>query len=318
MALEHYIAQLLFRYNCVVVPGFGAFLTQMRSAVIDEASNSFYPPTKILSFNGLLTSNDGLLVSYMAEAEGISYDKMLQKLEVIAKEWLHLLYEGGRIKLENIGELQLNGNRKIVFRPAQNINYLTAAFGLSSFVSIPIVREVLKKEVVRLEERTPFIITPETREKSASSSRSYLKYAAILLLALSTGLTAFRFYDETKSTQQLARQEAEQKVTKQIQEATFFDASPVELPTITLDVITKRKNVPTHYIIAGAFRFKRNADRKIRQLQQLGYDSQYLGTNKFGLHMVTYSSYTDAQQALKALHEVKRTRSMDAWLLSKK
>ncbi len=318
MALEYYIAELLYRYNCVVVPGFGAFLTQMRSAVLDNATHSFFPPTKIISFNGQLTSNDGLLVSYMAEVEGVSYDKMLQKLEVISKEWLQLLNTGERIKLENIGELQLNGDHKIIFSPAHNNNYLTSSFGLASFVAIPLVREVLKKEVVHLEQRSPLIITPEAREIASVSRRSYLKYAAILLLALSTGLSVFRFYDETISSQQLVRQEAAQKVTKQIQEATFFDASPVELPTITLDVISKRKNAPTHYIIAGAFRFKKNADRKMRQLQAQGYDSEYLGTNKFGLHMVTYSSYTDTEQALKALHEVKRTRSMDAWLLSKK
>ena len=34
MVLEHYISDLLYRYNCVVVPGFGAFLTQKNSAKI--------------------------------------------------------------------------------------------------------------------------------------------------------------------------------------------------------------------------------------------------------------------------------------------
>ncbi|NNG09397.1 MAG: SPOR domain-containing protein, partial [Arenibacter sp.] len=65
MGTEHYIAELLYRYNCVIVPEFGAFLTQMKSAVINDTTNSFYPPSKIVSFNEQLSSNDGLLVSYM-------------------------------------------------------------------------------------------------------------------------------------------------------------------------------------------------------------------------------------------------------------
>ena len=50
MTLEHYISELLYRYNCVVVPGFGAFLTQSHSAVIDENTHTLYPPTKTIGF----------------------------------------------------------------------------------------------------------------------------------------------------------------------------------------------------------------------------------------------------------------------------
>ena len=49
MQLETYISDLLYRYECVTIPEFGAFLTQPISATIDEASNAFYPPKKVLS-----------------------------------------------------------------------------------------------------------------------------------------------------------------------------------------------------------------------------------------------------------------------------
>src|SRR5690606_41196942 len=87
MGTEHYITELLYRYNCVVVPGFGAFLTQMKPAVINEATHSFSPPSKIVSFNGQLSSNDGLLVSYMADAEKRSYEDMEKQLSTIAQQW---------------------------------------------------------------------------------------------------------------------------------------------------------------------------------------------------------------------------------------
>lgn len=316
MGPDHYIQELLYRYNCVVVPEFGAFLTQMKSAVIHKSTNAFYPPSKIISFNEQLISNDGLLVSYMANAEGLSYEEMLKKTLECAKEWKRKLKIGQRLKLSNIGELWLNREGRIQFQPSYKVNYLTSSFGLSSFVSIPVTREVLKETVTDLEDKIPFIITPEERKKS--NFRPYLKYAAIILLALSTGLTGFRFYSETATNQQLAREDAQEVISKNIQEATFFNADPMVLPTLSLEV-TKKATGRQHHIIAGAFRMQQNAEKKVNQLRRRGFnDAAYLGVNAYGLHQVTFASFTDPKEALASLRKIKRTVSADAWLLSTK
>ena len=322
MVLEHYISELLYRYNCVMVPGLGAFLTQMKSAVIHKTTNAFYPPSKEISFNEQVVTNDGLLVSYMADAEKTSYEDMLTQVTTITAEWKSRLQKGERLVLENIGELRLNEAGKIQFQPHYNINYLTSSFGLSSFVSVPVTREILKEEVETIEEKVPFVFTPE--RKKTSSLRPYLKYAAIGLLAISLGLTGYRFVNHSFGNQQLAIQEAQEEVSKRIQEATFFDVEPLELPSISLDVIktkakvSTKKNVRTHHIVAGAFRFRKNADKKIRQLIRRGFNATYIGTNRHGLHMVNYDSYTDVDEALNALKTLKRTQSKEAWLLSVK
>ena len=58
MKMDYYISQLLYRYQCVTVPGFGAFLTEIQSAQLHENSHSFYPPKKLVSFNGYLKNNE--------------------------------------------------------------------------------------------------------------------------------------------------------------------------------------------------------------------------------------------------------------------
>ncbi len=319
MVLEHYIGELLYRYNCVVVPSFGAFLTQKASARINETTNTFFAPTKSIGFNGQLVSNDGLLVSHIAEAEKTSFETALSQIEGITKNWQSQLATGKKLSLKNIGLLWTNNEGKIQFQPYLEVNYLTSSFGLAQLNAIPVTREVLKEEVITLEERIPFIISPEQRE--TRSFRPYLKYAAIFLLALSTGLTGFRFYTNSLLHEQVARQDAQIQVTKQIQEATFFDMTPLELPTVNVDAISISKQpvaVGKHHIIAGAFRIKANADRKIMALRLKGYDAAYYGTNAYGLHVVTYASHDDPQDALTALREIKRTESSDAWLLSEK
>lgn len=319
MGLEHYLNELLYRYNCVIIPGLGAFLTQKKSAVLHKASHTFYPPTKTISFNEQLTTNDGLLVSYMAQAEKIGYEPMLRRVTKSAGDWKAKLQKGERLSLPNIGELWLNEAGKIQFQPSEKVNYLTSSFGLSTFVSKPITRVELKKQVAALEEKVPLIITPELRKEH--SYRPYLKYAAILLLAFSTGITGFRAYEQGIQKQQIAREDAQQQVSRHIQEATFFDTAPLELPTLTLEAgskspLIKAPSQKMHHIIAGAFRFKSNAEKKIRQLKRKGFDAAYIGTNEHGLHIVTYESFTDAAEALLALRVIKRTQSSDAWLKS--
>ena len=51
MKTEKHIAALLYRHQCVTVPGFGAFLSEWQSAQISEGQNSFTPPRKLISFN---------------------------------------------------------------------------------------------------------------------------------------------------------------------------------------------------------------------------------------------------------------------------
>jgi len=322
MGIEHYLSELLYRYNCVVIPGFGALLTQKKSAVLHKASNTFYPPTKLVSFNKQLTSNDGLLVSYMAHAEKKGYEAMLSSVNETVADWNTLLKNGKKLQLPNIGELWNNNDGKLQFQPSEKVNYLSSSFGLAPFISSPVTREVLKEEVVELEEAIPFIITPESRKET--SIRPYLKYAAIFLLAVSTGLTGYKMYQNGIVNQQIAQEEAQVQITKHIQEATFFDTAPLELPSLKLDVKTTKKvrvktpvkSKKTHHIIAGAFRFRKNAEKKIRQLKRRGFEPSYIGENKFGLHTVAYESYADPKKALRALERIRRSHSKDAWLKS--
>ena len=321
MVLEHYLSELLYRYNCVVVPGFGAFLSQKIGARINAQTNTFYAPSKSVAFNAQLISNDGLLVSHLSTSEKITFEHALERIEETVSSWKKGLDSNASLVLKNIGVLTKNNEGKILFQPVSEPNYLASSFGLTNFSALPIVREELKAEVVAMEENIPFVISPERREHKGF--RPYLKYAAILLLAFSTGLTGYRLYQEQRIHEQVARQDAQNYVNRQIQEATFFDLSPLELPTVTVEATSKKTSAnetsgEMHHIVAGAFRIKENAERKISELKSKGFNAAYFGTNAYGLHVVTYDRFNDPQDALKALREIKRTQSKDAWLLSKK
>lgn len=309
MQLESYISDLLYRYECVTVPEFGAFLTQRVSATIHESTNAFYPPKKKLSFNEQIQANDGILTHYIADVEKIPFEEASKKIEKRVKSLKSYLTQGETISFENIGELSLNNEGKIIFEPSYHLNYLTDAFGLSQFVSPSVNREVYKEAVQEIEKVVPIAVTPEKRK-----SRSYLKYAAVAVVALTLGgFVASNYYVNNINTQnQIAQEEANQQLESKIQEATFVIENP--LPAVTLNV---KKQTGNYHIIAGAFRVEENSDKKLEELKALGYDARKIGQNKYGLHEVVYASYEDRLEALKALREVKRNHNPTAWLLVK-
>ncbi len=306
MQLETYISDLLYRYECVTITDFGAFITQGVSASINETSNTFIPPKKLISFNAQIKQSDGLLANYITEVEKIPFEVANKK---IAKQVVFLksrLSQGESVCFRNIGTLTLNQNDKIIFEPTSNFNYLTDAFGLSQFISPTVTREVYKEDITVLEKVVPLSITPEKRK-----SKSYFKYAAVALLALTLGgLTASNYYIEKIETHnQIAQEQATKQLETKIQQATF-NLNP--LPAATLKISKQSGN---YHIVAGAFRIEENCHTKVAELKAQGFNARAIGANKYGLHQVVYASYEDRVEALKALRVIKSTQNKDAWLL---
>jgi len=307
MQLTTYINDLLYRYECVIIPGFGALLTQYQSAHIDSNTQTFSPPGKTLSFNRQLQTNDGLLANYVASVEKCSYETSLQKIRNFTGKLSFQLSEKEVVTLKNIGEFHLNEENSVQFIPSSKQNFSTASFGMSSFVSPKVNREVYKEEVRILEKKVPVFISPERR-----ASRPYFKYAAIALVVISVaGFSGMKLYEGAVQKHNFAeKQKANTIVENQIQEATFVIENP--LPTLNL---TFSKQSGKYHIIAGAFRVEENALKKINQLLEKGFTARRIGVNKYGLHQVAYNSYENRIDALNNLRAIKKSENQDAWLL---
>jgi len=315
MQLENYISDLLYRYECVILPEFGAFITQHVSAKVNETSTAFCPPKKIISFNEQVRHNDGLLANYVASIEKIPFSIASKNIKKRVETLKAFLTEGQSISFDTIGDLMLNDEGKIAFEPSHKLNYLTDAFGLSPVIYSNIQREVLvnkreiyKQEVEAFEDNRPLIITGKKNQ-----NLSYLKYAAVALIVLAFGgIGISKYYNTIENHNEIAQQKANFQLENKIQEATFVISNP--LPTLTLNV---EKQTGNYHIIAGAYRIEENSTKKLNQLLEKGYNARRIGKNKFGLYQVVYSSYQTRFAALKALWSIKREDNRDAWLLVK-
>lgn len=307
MNIEPYIAQLLFRYQCVTIPGFGAFLTEIQSAQLIESSHSFFPPRKMISFNGYLKNNDGLLANHIAQSEKTSYEYALSAIQYEVFVWKKALQENGLFSIKNVGSFSLNADKNLIFTPSDQTNYLTNSFGLNSFVSPMVKRELFEQKIEALEEDEIIVFQPENRKLSP-----YLKYAAILILgiAVAGGIGYPMYQDQIASETILVESAVQKQVQNNIQEATFFIKN--SFPAVTLSV---KEAKLSYHIMAGAFREEENAQKTFKKLSELGYKARRIPQNKYGLFPVLYGSFATYTEAEKAKQEIQKTDNPDAWML---
>lgn len=135
-----YIAYLLTRHECVIVPELGAF-------VVSADTNAFmqkdylYLPTQLIGFNSDILHNDGLLANSIAEIENIAYAKVCYCISQYVEDVRMQLGEGEEVFLPWIGKLQLTTNGKIVFSPSAQISCNAKSFGFNEFV-VPALSEL--------------------------------------------------------------------------------------------------------------------------------------------------------------------------------
>jgi cell division protein FtsN/nucleoid DNA-binding protein len=164
MVIEKYISDLLYKHDCVIIPGLGGFVANYRKAGIDLHKQEFYPPARILAFNAELNKSDGLLINYISKCESLSYEKVADQIDLFAKQTLFTINEGKKIELDNLGVLWSEEGR-IQFEPEMKQNFLLDSYGLSSF-NYPILKDQKKPKIIR---------TAKIEEVKESTSNSFEK-----------------------------------------------------------------------------------------------------------------------------------------------
>lgn len=314
MSIEKHIQSLLFKNECVVVPGFGAFLTNYIPADFNNNKTLLIPPKKQLTFNASLKLNDGVLAAYIANQESITTEQALALITDRVKQYQQLLAKYGKFKVESIGLLYKQDNR-LLFEPDANANFLLSGFGLESVV-------VPATNVVAIGNTT-------------SNNRWY--WAAAITLPL-VGV-ALWWNMSTNNGAMLANlnpfkvestYEAREEVTSTLE---AIDAEPelVEagvMSAIKLDdnaanaipIKTEKAAVAIakpYHIVAGCFKEQENAEGLVTELHRKGFGGAAIIDLHRGLHRVVFASFTAEQEARLALKRVKKNASKDAWLLVK-
>ena len=163
MEIDKYIQELLYDYDCVILPQLGGFVTNYRPASADENSGIIHPPGKDILFNKNLTKSDGLLEKAVADGAKITFEDAGIVLRDITEKYWAKLNGGDKVKFNRIGVLYIDDHKNLRFEPAANENYLKSAFGFESF-TLParqksvVIAEEIETPVYALEDAEPEIL----------------------------------------------------------------------------------------------------------------------------------------------------------------
>lgn len=300
MEVFNHIKQLLYRYECVILPGFGAFITRNHSAAI-QSDGTLIPPGKTVFFNRQLQANDGLLAHHYALTNGITYALALEKIRLFSASLLQDLSQTTTVDCQPLGHFEVQEDGALHFKSSEHMNLAAQSFGLAPVLINPVIRE---------ETDTPVI--PINGPKTGV--QNFWRYAAVGLLALSLGGygATYRHNQSVMAYNQGLEKQAQTYVQEQIQQATFTP----NLDPAVISIKVEQPKGPYH-LVAGAFRIKDNATRQVAKLKGKGHHARIIGQNSYGLHQVVFSSYNDRTQALNALSEIRASENREAWLLIK-
>lgn len=351
----HYISELLFIHDCVIVPSFGGFVCTYAPAKVHPAQHIFTPPSKSIFFNKHLQNNDGLLVNAIATAVPCSFEEAQKDVNAFVAAVQQEIKQGRKVDLPHLGTLVVDPEGNVSFESAPDVNFLVESFGMSSFQSMPIIRDgvVEKKEVkeavirdINEGKEEKIIPTPGFRVWRVAAImalpliaigamfmlNSNFRGATLATLGITSGEPALYtpdtyFKKENPSQKQNVKPDANGNYVLSLDSTSpGMVVSIYKVARDTTDVAVKvRMDIATvvpvdkskYYIIAGAFGVPQNAENYRKALIAKGYNAVILDNVRSKLTHIALSGFNSKEEAAAFLTTIKADLP-DAWILKQK
>lgn len=347
------ISELLYRHDCVIVPGFGGFVSRSHSAGFNKGNNLLFPPAKHILFNRNLIHNDGLLITSLMERNAISFEEAGRLTEEYRQYIQSLLSAKKRFELQNIGLLYIDSENSLRFEAKADMNFLFDAFGFE-----PVTANELPLEPEKPVHKAVFEDRRAVTEPVAlKPRRSYARIAALavgipavmavlFLAATSKPLqpvmqssvnpfyTPEKTYTPSHSPERKAFIIADVEKTSFLADANGYAAftlgdngrvmiantnDPMLRPdkTRVAGPSVKGKLSPggKFQVVLGCFGVKENAERLVKELRAAQVNAEISGVNAKGLHVVSCGSFNTKEEAVSTLDSI-RQRYPNAWIMA--
>jgi len=224
ISIIQHIQYLILKHDCVVVPGFGAFVSRYVGAAFSAAGDAVTPPTRELSFNSLLTHDDGLLIGSITRREGVSYECARSRVEQEVELMQRRLRHEGVLSLPRVGMLTLTAHGAIDFTPDDEACMaILPYYGLSAVMLSPLEQHIP-------ENVGPTIMDVDTTVEEDSDSEKQprfrlLRYAASAAILIGACLTFLTPVSAPEGIS-LASLQPNIETTSELQEPSAFISDP--------------------------------------------------------------------------------------------
>jgi hypothetical protein len=329
-----YIRELLFRHDCVIIPGFGAFIGNYFPSHIDRNEGLFYPPVRRITFNRHLTGNDGLLIGHVSSHLNIAYGESREMISSWAEELRNKIMAGTSLYLDHLGTFSLNREGTIIFEPDNTVNYLLSSYGLTSYQRQPVSDFDVRKKMLE-HHHEPAVSQPSVRRLLIRAAVIVPVLIALTLVPFNDNLFKGKMEESTLNPlanaelefnrEQIAADTAYIVPETIITETAVTETNVAEEPVIEPPVIVppapevfkpvQQAVVVQEYrylLIIGSFKTEDNALTMIEKLRKIGYDPEMTG-GPDGFLRVSAVSYGTVEEA-KAAHSKLIRDFPGAWI----
>jgi len=330
-----YIRELLFRHDCVIIPGFGAFIGNYFPSHIDRNEGLFYPPARRITFNRHLTGNDGLLIGHVSSHLNIPYGESRDMITTWAEELRNKIMAGTSLNLDHLGTFSLNREGKIIFDPDNTVNYLLSSYGLTSYQRQPVSDFDVRKKMLE-HHHEPAVSQPSVRRLLTRAAVIVPVLIALALVPFNDNL--FRGKMEESTLNPLANAELEFNREQIAADTAYVEPETTVIETADTGAVVIEKPVPEppvasvvpdpepikpvqqavvvheyrYLLIIGSFKTEDNALSMIEKLRKIGYDPEMTG-GPDGFLRISAESFDTVEEA-KAAHSRIIRNFPGAWI----
>lgn len=288
MEISRYILELLKTHECVVIPDFGGFITNYVPAVFEEGHKRMVPPSREVIFNPKINKNDGILIHFLTEKEGISWEQARESVQVFRDQSVSKLFRGESIEFDGLGSLHFNHTGNWVFEslhPELNFD----SYGLPSFA----LNEKRIVEPLMSIDPKPVLTLPRKNSQ-------LLKIAASILLLI--GLSLFPKPGEMPEIMHSGDLNPFQLIADASAGAVQVVREVVKDEPIVSEAIQPVEKLLPYVLVGGSFAQEENAKKLHHDLLEKGHRSElYLLDN--GWFRVTIESFPKWNDAIRFMEQ---------------
>ncbi len=325
-SLQIHIEYLLTQHDCVVVPGWGAFVVQHSEASFDN-SLCITAPRRWLSFNALLAHNDGILAHSVMNAEQCSYEAAMAYIGEQVSQWHNIVRQGNTVELEYIGSFRSQEDGSLLFAESNNA-VVNSVLAMLPQIDMPMISDILSVEEEDNNAATTEQEITITWHRRAIQAIASVAAIVIFMLFIATPVDNFQpvnDYAGLVSTEILTQQEvatnSDVSITQE-EVVAAIESAAIEEETIVCDHTAETlnsantadetplqvnidTNTPPRYILViGSLPTQELAQKQIAEFAEKGVSEHINIYEHNGRHRLYIDGYDTLSQAQERLDEI--------------
>ncbi len=311
ISIIDHIEYLITRYDCVIVPGWGAFIANYDASSYDAEAGVMSRPRRSIGFNASVSHSDGLLAHSMMRREGMDYNEAMKYIADSVTTFRQQLAMDSEVSMGRLGYFRRNEGRFIEFVPFYHGNGSDQFYGLDDLA----IKDVatLERDAAMAEEM-PAAIVPQERNLFVRKAVRAAASVAVLIglgVILSTPIIVNRNHQDMASmTPTITAPHAQQLGVTVEPGVTTGEITPVAAQPTIASVGNESGH---YYMVIATLRNQQELDAFKSANPSL---VPYMKIMKYKEFMCVYVARSDNYDTLMSLRDELPESLRDIWIYS--